>query len=404
MTSSAVDRTIRDILRDGKFVDGDWVESKDQDPGGSIRLTQLADVGETTWRDRSDRWMNDEQARRLGITYLQPNDVLVARMPDPLGRACLVPQNIGRAATVVDVAILRPSAQAVDSRYLMYGINSVPARNQIELLQAGATRQRVSRKNLGAVSVPFWPLNEQRAIADYLDWETAQIDALVAKQEKLVGLLRERNRALLDAEFQAREGRRRATVRQALVRLDRPVSPGARVVTAYRDGVVTLRENRRAEGYTMSAAEVGFQGVHEGDIVFHALDGFAGAVGVSDSDGQCSPVYHVCNPRYGDDPVYLTLMLRYMGTSGFLAGQAPSTRQRSVDFRNWGTFARVPLSIPSTTHQVMFVSEYRERSEQLDALISKAEEHIVLAKERRSALITAAVTGQIDVRTARKAS
>ncbi|MBT1619997.1 restriction endonuclease subunit S [Curtobacterium flaccumfaciens pv. poinsettiae] len=396
-------RALRDVLRDGLFIDGDWVESKDQDPNGTIRLTQLADVGETVWRDRSDRWMNEEQAHRIRITKLLPGDVLVARMPDPLGRACLVPETIGQAATVVDVAILRPSPLSIDNRFLMYAINSRPVRNQIELLQAGATRQRVSRRNLGGVQVPLPPLDEQRAIADYLDQETAQIDALVAKQEEFIRLLRDRRGAVADLEFQGSDERRAATIRQVLVRHERSPKTGAGVVTAYRDGVVTLRSNRRGDGYTMSAAEAGYQGVLPGDIVFHALDGFAGAVGVSDSEGQSSPVYHVCRPRYDDDAEYLALFIRYLGTSGFLSTQAPSTRQRSVDFRNWGTFARVPLRLPSVEHQKAFVAEFQEQTTRIDALIAKAEEHITLAKERRSALITAAVTGQIDVRTARKA-
>src|SRR5699024_10895759 len=163
------------------------------------------------------------------------------------------------------------------------------------------------------------------------------------------------------------------------------------------------RANRRADGYTMSEAVAGYQGVVPGGIVFHALDGFAGAIGISDSEGQCSPVYHVCSPRYGDDAEYLALLIRYMGTSGYLATQAPSTRQRSVDFRNWGTFARVPLVLPPVEHQKSFVAEYHEQTTRIDALIAKAKEHIALAKERRAALIAAAVTGQFDVRTARKA-
>ncbi|WP_158079215.1 restriction endonuclease subunit S [Actinomadura sp. CNU-125] len=274
------------------------------------------------------------------------------------------------------------------------------------MAQDGSARTTVdSVRRWMLTDMPFVlpPLDEQRAIADYLDNETAQIDALVAKQEGFIGLLRERQEAFADAEFQQRGDRRSATVRQTLVRLDRSPLPGSGVVTAYRDGVVTLRANRRADGYTMSEAEAGYQGVLPGDIVFHALDGFAGAVGISDSEGQCSPVYHVCRPRYADDAEYLALLIRYMGTSGFLSTQAPSTRQRSVDFRNWGTFARVPLVLPTVDHQKKFVAEYQAHSARFDGLIAKAQEHIALAKERRSALITAAVTGQIDVRTARMA-
>ncbi|NHT16768.1 restriction endonuclease subunit S [Cellulomonas sp. IC4_254] len=275
------------------------------------------------------------------------------------------------------------------------------------MAQDGSARTTVdSVRRWMLTDMPFVLPNpdEQRAIAAYLDRETAQIDALVAKQEEFIGLLRERRDTIADAEFQRTEGRRPATVRQTLIPLERTSVPGSGVVTAYRDGVVTLRANRRADGYTMSEAEAGYQGVMPGDIVFHALDGFAGAVGISDSEGQCSPVYHVCSPRYDDDAEYLALLIRYMGTSGFLATQAPSTRQRSVDFRNWATFARVPLVLPPVEHQKSFVAKYRQETTQIDALIAKAGKHIALAKERRSALITAAVTGQIDVRTARKAS
>lgn len=275
------------------------------------------------------------------------------------------------------------------------------------MAQDGSARTTVdSVRRWMLTDMPFVlpPLDEQRAIADYLDQETAQIDALVAKQEEFIRLLRERRNTIADAEFQPTEGKRKVTVRQALVRLWRTPLPGSGVVTAYRDGVVTLRANRRADGYTMSEAESGYQGVAPGDIVFHALDGFAGAVGISDSEGQCSPVYHVCSQRYDDDAEYLGLLIRYMGTSGFLSTQAPSTRQRSVDFRNWGTFARVPLVLPSVEHQKSFVAEFHQQTAQIDALIAKARKHIALAKERRAALIMSAVTGQFDVRTARKAT
>ena len=94
---------------DGIFVDGDWVESKDQDPQGDVRLIQLADVGDGEYRDRSERFLTSEKARELGCTFLEAGDLLVARMPDPLGRACIFPGDRRRAVTVVDVAVVRPA-------------------------------------------------------------------------------------------------------------------------------------------------------------------------------------------------------------------------------------------------------------------------------------------------------
>ena len=76
----------------GVFSDGDWVESKDQDPNGDVRLIQLADVGVGEFRNRSNRFLTSTKAKELNCTYLEPQDVLVARMPDPLGPCVYVPQ------------------------------------------------------------------------------------------------------------------------------------------------------------------------------------------------------------------------------------------------------------------------------------------------------------------------
>ncbi|MDE0573740.1 restriction endonuclease subunit S [Demequina sp. B12] len=166
---------IAELAGDGYFGDGDWVESKDQDPSGEVRLTQLADVGVGEFRDRSDRWMRQDQAARLNCTLLKPGDILIARMPSPLGRACQVPDGVGAAATVVDVAILRSSRSDVVPRYVMHALNSHPVRKQMLAFQSGGTRQRISRTNLGKILVPLPTLHEQRRIASELD----EFDALV---------------------------------------------------------------------------------------------------------------------------------------------------------------------------------------------------------------------------------
>ncbi|MFM9597551.1 hypothetical protein ACKI1O_50540, partial [Streptomyces scabiei] len=82
---------------DGLVSDGDWIESKDQDPEGDVRLIQLMDIGDGEFLDKSKRYLNAEAAARLRCTFLEPGDVLIARMPDPLGRACVFP-GVGQRA------------------------------------------------------------------------------------------------------------------------------------------------------------------------------------------------------------------------------------------------------------------------------------------------------------------
>jgi type I restriction enzyme S subunit len=153
----------------GLFTDGDWVESKDQDPNGSVRLIQLADVGDGNFIDKSSRYMNAAKAKELKCTYLEPGDILIARMPDPVGRACIFPGLEQSSVTVVDVCILRPDLQRVCPRWLLHKINSEDFRRAISSWITGATRQRISRGNLSKLEFTLPSLAEQRRIAAVLD-------------------------------------------------------------------------------------------------------------------------------------------------------------------------------------------------------------------------------------------
>jgi len=182
----------------GLISDGDWVELKDQDPNGEVRLLQLADVGDGCFRDKSDKWVNDNVFDLLECTALQQGDVLIARMPDPIARATLVPAFDYRSITVVDVAILRvPSTD--DPAFVMHAINSAAFRSSVESKLSGSTRQRVSRSVLGREVIPRPALPTQRRIADEIDRETAEIDSMLEDITKLRDLLAERRAAVISA-------------------------------------------------------------------------------------------------------------------------------------------------------------------------------------------------------------
>ncbi|WP_251454153.1 hypothetical protein [Microbacterium sp. Marseille-Q6648] len=294
------------------------------------------------------------------------------------------------------VCLVSPRLDPAYSRY-MFSSSGATSAYVVSSRGVGSIQRNLHWPWLRSQLFPVPPRPSQVAIARVLDQETAQIDALISEQNHLVSLAKERLRAVLDSEFQREQGKRRTTVRRTLTKLTRPPKMAAGVITAYRDGVVTLRSNRREDGYTFSDTEAGYQGIEKGDLVFHALDGFAGAVGISDSDGNATPVYHVSAPSTGDDAEYLALLLRYLGTSGFLAAQAPNVRQRSVDFRNWTTFANVPLTLPPVSDQRRFVREFRHYESRVHALIAETERNVAFARERRAALITEAVTGHIPI-------
>lgn len=175
--------TLASALASSKvFTDGDWVESKDQNPGGDVRLIQLADIGDGTFTSKSSRFMTVDKARELRCTFLESGDVLVARMPDPLGRACVFPGDSRPSVTVVDVCIIRPNPNEIDPTWLVHFLNSPVARRQVESFATGTTRARISRSNLSKIKICVPPLPDQRRIAAILD----QADALRAKRRAAI--------------------------------------------------------------------------------------------------------------------------------------------------------------------------------------------------------------------------
>ncbi|MGW5440231.1 hypothetical protein [Nocardia asteroides] len=248
------------------------------------------------------------------------------------------------------------------------------------------------------------PLEEQRRIADFLDAEVSRIDRLVSDQLRLVSLLDER----IDSRVMESIGSSALTnvkdpvvsvlpIRRVMRKLRRPPIQDVDVITAYRDGQVTARSLRRAEGYTLtSSMEASGQYVEEGDIVIHGLDGFAGAIGTAETNGNCSPVYHACEPIGERDSLYVGRLLRVLAVTGYLGLFATSTRERAVDFRNWDQFGRIPIPDPGLDEQRVVGSWIK----QVPSIRTEVDRFKALANERRRALITAAVTGQFDVSTA----
>ncbi len=187
------------IAPDGEFSDGDWVESKDQDPNGNIRLLQLADIGDAKFLDKSARFVNEVKFTELRCTEVLENDVLIARMPDPLGRACQVPSLQQKAITVVDIAIVRPGINSVDPRWLMHAINSPVMRETIAIQSTGTTRRRIARGKLADLPFPLPPCNEQKRIAAKLDTTLAAVDACRQRLDGVAAILKRFRQAVLAA-------------------------------------------------------------------------------------------------------------------------------------------------------------------------------------------------------------
>ena len=184
----------------GIFCDGDWIEKKDQDPNGEVRLIQLADIGAGEFLDKSNRFVSDATAERLNCTLLHEGDLLISRLGEPLCKACIFPLE-GKYITAVDVAILRIKCAEVDARYLLYLINSPWFKEQIKEYESGTTRKRISRKNLDRIEMQFPPTSEQRRIVSRIEELFSELDNSVSTLQKTKKQLAVYRQAVLKEAF-----------------------------------------------------------------------------------------------------------------------------------------------------------------------------------------------------------
>lgn len=181
--------------------------------------------------------------------------------------------------------------------------------------------------------------------------------------------------------------------KNCLTLLSRSVLDDDDIITCFRDGEVTLRKNRREEGFTNALLEIGYQGVNAGDLVVHGMDGFAGAIGISDSRGKASPVLNVM-----DSPNckrFLMYYLRSLANKEVFLSLSTGIRVRSCDLR-WNKLAVLPFILPPLPEQTAIAAYLDEKCGTIDEIIAEAKASIEEYKAWKSSVIFEAVTKGLD--------
>lgn len=269
---------------------------------------------------------------------------------------------------------------------------------------------------MSSIMIPFPPVEEQKMIVAYLDKRITLIENCKCQRERELQTLNELKQAEIASVVtrglnpdvpmkdsgipwigQIPEHWNMMRAKFMFKKEKRDVRSTDRVITCFRDGQVTLRENRRTTGFTESITEIGYQGIRKGDLVIHQMDAFAGSIGVSDSDGKGTSVYHCCTPKGPYIPEYYALVLREMARTGFIQSLYRGIRERSSDF-NFQTFGKQYLPIPPEDEQKEIVNFIHTRINKIDTMIESLKAEIDRLTEYKQRLISDVVTGQIDVR------
>lgn len=272
----------------------------------------------------------------------------------------------------------------------------------------------VSVEKLKIFNIIIPPLVIQKNIANFLDQKCTEIDSLYSDIEKQIEVLEEYKKSViteavtkgLNSDVKMKDsgikwiGRipitwNRSKIKYAIFPQEKAVYPSDEIITCFRDGEVTLRKNRREDGYTISLTEHGYHGVDIGDLVIHGMDAFAGAIGCSDSRGKTTPVVHVCN-TIGNNR-YFMYFLRCMAYGDILMDLSDGVRIRSSDYRNFSKLGVFGIVIPPISEQNEIVDFLDRICNEIDVTLIEKKAQLETLAEYKKCLIYEYVTGKKEV-------
>lgn len=321
--------------------------------------------------------------------------------------------------------MLRPWKAIEDVRYYNYIFQTTMFQrslfglgNGILIKESGngklnTIRMRIPMDKFGGLFIPVAPIDEQKRIADFLDAKCAEINALTANIQTQIDTLEQYKRSVI-TETVTKGLNPNAEMKDSGVQwignmpahwdvirgkyilryMQKPVREDDGVITCFRDGEVTLRSNRREDGFTMSDKEIGYQGIDVGDLVVHGMDGFAGSIGISDSRGKASPVLNVLDTDQCKR--YIMYYLRSMAYSDVFLALATGIRVRSCDLR-WNKLAELSYPVPPLDEQNAIVKHIDSVLSKADAVIADKKAQLATLDEYKKSLIFEYVTGKKEV-------
>lgn len=392
---------------DSLFIDGDWIESKVITEDG-IRYITTGNVKVGYYSEQGNGYISPQTFLDLNCTEVFEGDLIISRLNNPIGRACIVPNLNSRIVTSVDNVIYRPDSN-LNKRFLLHLFSSKEYFEHTELISRGATMQRISRGMLGNLKIPLPDIEEQTSIANYLDQKTTQLDDLIAKKERLIQLLEEERTAIIN---------------QAVTKGLDPTVPMKDSGIEWLGEIPAHWEVKKLafEFQTLNTKRIPLSAEERGRMVVREYD-YYGASGVIDKvenylfdedliligeDGAnlltrskrlvfiASGKYwvnnhaHIIKPNTGNIN-YFCELLELIDYTIYISGSAqPKLTQEAL--------MSIKIPVPPVSEQNSIFMFLENKLQTIDKTIKSAQQEIELLKEYKTALISEVVTGKVDVR------
>lgn len=301
-----------------------------------------------------------------------------------------------------------------ESHYGVYFFLSMWQREIFNHMGDDGVRSSLNASDL--LNIPYLsvPQEEQMRIISFLDRKCAEIDSVIANTQRTIEEYKALKQSIItEAVTKGVRGKRpmkdsgiewiekipstwhECRIKNAIFPREKSINETDEIITCFRDGEVTLRKNRREDGFTVSFTEHGYHGVDVGDLVIHGMDAFAGAIGCSDSRGKTTPVVHVCD-TVGNNR-YFMYYLRSLAYGNILMDLSNGVRIRSSDFRNFTKLGAFGAIVPPIDEQNEIVAYVDEKTSKIDTLITQKTNLLSELESYKKSLIYEYVTGKKEV-------
>ncbi len=361
---------------------------------------------------------DDLSAYRLAY----PNDIVMNSM-NILSGAVGLSKYFGCVSPVY--YMLRPWKECDDVRFFNYIFQTTVFQRSLFGLGNGilikesdngnlnTIRMRIPMDKFGNLFIPVPDADTQRRISNYLDSICPNMNELIDTIQNQIDILDQYKKSVI-TEIVTKGLSKEVKLKDSgiewigqipehwnikkgkycLSYVQKPTREDDEVITCFRDGEVTLRRNRREEGFTFSLKEIGYQGIDIGDLVVHGMDGFAGSIGISDSRGKASPVLNVLETD--NNKKYIMYYLRNMAYNGIFSALSTGIRVRTCD-TNWGKLKELPYLLPPKNEQDEIVSYIDEIVSKTDDIINAKQQQLETLEQYKKSLIYEYVTGKREV-------
>ena len=263
------------------------------------------------------------------------------------------------------------------------------------------------------IFIPVPPKIEQDQIVCYLDWKVSEMNHMIHGMKSQIRLLKEyrediicqythkgleEDRKMNPSEFPwiegVPEGWAETRLKYVLTKLSRERKPEHELLICSNKGKVFFRGDSKM-GLVADDDSI-YQGVKAGDLLIHGMDTWHGAIAISDYDGMCTGVVHVCDTK--ENKRFIMYYLQSLAFKKVYKKITNGVRENTSDFRSWDKAGQINLLLPPIEEQNEIARILDEKNDQIEQLIASLAQEIVFVEELKTKTIADVITGQVDVR------